>query len=88
MAGDLATFRHSFQERLRQENLWRDGGRHRFEIRLLENIGPLMSNLLALAAETQTTIEGGNSTGHQLEAAYLNLVADDEFWGVDLIGQS
>jgi hypothetical protein len=34
-----------------------------------------------MARENGTTIEGINSTGRQLEDAYLKLITDDEFCG-------
>jgi hypothetical protein len=41
----------------------------------------VLDSLLALAKETQTRIEGINSTGRRLEDAYLKLITEDEFSG-------
>ncbi len=86
ISGDTHTFRQEIQVRLKRTDLCRDGGRLRFEIRKEENVGHLISQLLELAKILSVTIEGINSTGRQLEDAYLKLITDDEFRGFDLAG--
>ena len=85
--GDTSIFRQAIQTQLERPDLCRDGGRLRFEIRKEENVGHLISKLLELATMHSVTIEGVNSTGRQLEDAYLKLITDDEFRGFDLAGQ-
>ncbi len=86
--GDSKRFRQRVEESLGRKDLCRDGGRHRFEIRRDESVGDLIGELLALARETESEVEGINSTGRQLEDAYLKLITDDEFRGFDLVGES
>jgi ABC-2 type transport system ATP-binding protein len=53
----------------------------RLELRTGESPGQLLETILPLARDCHTTIEGVNSTGRQLEDAYLKLITDDEFRG-------
>ncbi len=46
-----------------------------------EQLSEVLDSLLALAHETNARIEGVNSTGRQLEDAYLKLITEDEFSG-------
>jgi hypothetical protein len=53
----------------------------RLELGAGESLGQVIESLLSLAKETQTQLEGINSTGRQLEDAYLKLITEDEFSG-------
>lgn len=88
ITGDFRLFRQHAEERLSRNDLCRDGGRHRFEIRRDENVGELIGELLRIASELDATVDAVNSTGRQLEDAYLKLITDDEFRGFDLVGES
>ena len=55
--------------------------RLRIELGADEALGTVVESLLELARETNTHIEGINSTGRQLEDAYLKLITEDEFSG-------
>jgi ABC-2 type transport system ATP-binding protein len=84
VSGNVPLFRQQIREQLGRDDLRRDGGRLRFEIRKEENVGQLMPKLIELANKTSVEIEGINSTGRRLEDAYLRLITDDEFRGFDL----
>jgi ABC-2 type transport system ATP-binding protein len=86
VSGDVSSFRLQVRDQLGRDDLCRDGGRLRFEVRKEENVGQLIPKLIDLANKTSVDIEGINSTGRQLEDAYLRLITDDEFRGFDLAG--
>ena len=83
-SGDIANYRHRVKESLGREDLCRDGGRLRFGLKRDEDVGQLIARLISLANESDVQIEGINSTGRQLEDAYLKLITDDEFRGFEL----
>lgn len=86
--GSIPAFREAIRNRLGREDLCRDGGRFRFEMGKDEAIDTLVPQLLNLAREMGVTVEGINSTGRQLEDAYLKLITDDEFRGFELASQT
>jgi ABC-2 type transport system ATP-binding protein len=81
--GNPAVFRSLVQERLHRNDLCRDGSRIRLELGAQDVVGDIVSALLTLAREADVKIEGINSTGRQLEDAYLKLITEDEFRGFD-----
>lgn len=83
VSGPLAVFRQLIQERLGRADLCRDGGRVRMELGPSDVVGEVVSSLLVLAREADVNVEGINSTGRQLEDAYLKLITNDEFRGFD-----
>lgn len=78
-AGDR--FRLAVRNRLQRVDYAHDNGRLRIELGAGEVVGDVVESLLKLAKETETRIEGINSTGRQLEDAYLKLITEDEFSG-------
>jgi ABC-2 type transport system ATP-binding protein len=83
VSGEVARFRAALKERLNRDDLCADGGRIRFELSNDEVVGEVVGQLLDLARETGTSLQGINSTGRQLEDAYLKLITQDEFRGFD-----
>jgi ABC-2 type transport system ATP-binding protein len=81
IAGPVDDFRRALLERLNRQDYSHDPGRIRLALEPGESAGKLLDSTLALARETGITIEGVNSTGRQLEDAYLKLITDDEFRG-------
>lgn len=81
VTGSAESFRTAVRERLGRADYSQDKERLRLELGADEPLGNVMDSLLAVAKETQTQIEGINSTGRQLEDAYLKLITDDEFSG-------
>ncbi len=79
--GDPTRFQAEIARRLHREDLSQERGRIRIELGPGETAGDLVERLLALARECGTTVDGINSTGRQLEDAYLKLITDDEFRG-------
>jgi ABC-2 type transport system ATP-binding protein len=74
-------FRAALQEQLQRPDLSRDPGRIRLALSDGETTGQILETVLQLARDTDTTVEGVNSSGRQLEDAYLKLITDDEFRG-------
>ncbi|MHB8523548.1 MAG: ABC transporter ATP-binding protein [Limisphaerales bacterium] len=74
-------FREAVRNRLQRVDFAHDNGRLRIELGAGEAVGDVVESLLELAKETDTRIEGINSTGRQLEDAYLKLITEDEFSG-------
>lgn len=83
VSGPLQVFRRLIEERLDRIDLCRDGGRVRLELGPRDVVGEIVSSLLVLAREADVNVEGINSTGRQLEDAYLKLITTDEFRGFD-----
>lgn len=74
-------FRAAVRERLHREDFSQDRQRVRIELHPSEPVADVVESLVQLARETDTCIEGINSTGRQLEDAYLKLITEDEFSG-------
>jgi ABC-2 type transport system ATP-binding protein len=81
LSGNTDLFRAAVRDRLKRINYAQDKERLRIELGADETLSEVMDSLIALARETHTPIEGVNSTGRQLEDAYLKLITDDEFSG-------
>ncbi len=81
VSGPTADFRTAVRDRLKRANYSQDKDRLRIELGADERLSEVLDSLLALAHETHTQIEGVNSTGRQLEDAYLKLITEDEFSG-------
>jgi ABC-2 type transport system ATP-binding protein len=81
LAGASDHFRAAVRDRLQRADYSQDNRRVRIELSPNEPVGDVMESLLKLARETDTQIEGINSTGRQLEDAYLKLITEDEFSG-------
>lgn len=74
-------FRAAVVERLNRPDFSQDKSRLRIELGANETLDEVISQLLDLARKTGTRIDGINSTGRQLEDAYLKLITEDEFSG-------
>ena len=81
ISGDSERFRTAVRERLKREYLSQDGTALRLELKAEEDMAAVVDSLLKLAREMEIHIEGINSTGRQLEDAYLKLITEDEFSG-------
>lgn len=81
VSGEVDRFRTAVRERLGRADYSQDKERLRLELGSEESLSEMVDSLLRVAKETQTRIEGINSTGRQLEDAYLKLISDDEFSG-------
>jgi ABC-2 type transport system ATP-binding protein len=81
LAGECEAFRAAVRDRLKRVDYSLDRGCMRLELGAGESLGQVVESLLSLAKETQTQLEGINSTGRQLEDAYLKLITEDEFSG-------
>jgi ABC-2 type transport system ATP-binding protein len=81
ISGSGDQFRTAVRERLGRVDYSQDRGRLRIELGSQETLDQVVKDLLAVAGETGTRIEGINSTGRQLEDAYLKLITEDEFSG-------
>ncbi len=81
VSGPADVFRSAVRERLNRIDYSQDKGRLRIELGADETLSEAIDALLKLARETDTCIEGINSTGRQLEDAYLKLITEDEFSG-------
>lgn len=81
VSGPSTVFRAAVVERLNRPNFSQDSGRLRIELGADETLDEVVSQLLEIARQTNTRIEGINSTGRQLEDAYLKLITEDEFSG-------
>lgn len=80
-SGNVASFRSRAEDQLKRKDYSQDGGTLRFEIRSDEAVGEIVDALLKIARDTETRIDGVNSTGRRLEDAYLKLITEDEFRG-------
>lgn len=81
LRGDPERFGAALPVRLGRPDLSSERGRVRLELAPQETAGEVVERLLQLARECGVTVEGINSTGRQLEDAYLKLITDDEFRG-------
>jgi len=81
VSGDGDRFYRMIRDRLKEIGCSQDNGRLRLELGASEVVVDVIESLLQLARETGTRIEGINSTGRQLEDAYLKLITEDEFSG-------
>jgi ABC-2 type transport system ATP-binding protein len=81
VSGAAEALRDAVRTRLKRVDYSQDKTKLRIELGAGENLSEVVSALLALARETGATIEGINSTGRQLEDAYLKLITEDEFSG-------
>jgi len=81
VSGSSDSFRTAVRERLGRVDYSQDKDRLRIELKADEVLGDVVEDLLAVARETKTQVDGINSTGRQLEDAYLKLITEDEFSG-------
>ncbi len=81
VSGAADLFRAAVRDRLGRADFSQDKDRLRIELRSDESLGEVIEALLGVARQTQAQIEGINSTGRQLEDAYLKLITEDEFSG-------
>jgi ABC-2 type transport system ATP-binding protein len=81
VTGAVDALRRTLAERLQRQDYSQDPGRIRLALNPTETAGQILHDVLSLAREVGATIEGINSTGRQLEDAYLKLITDDEFRG-------
>lgn len=81
VTGDIDAFRQAVQKRLNRHDLSRERGRIRLELDAGESAGEILQILIQIARDHGATLDGVNSTGRQLEDAYLNLITDDQFRG-------
>jgi len=81
MSGPTDRFRAAVRDRLQRVDYSHDNRRLRIELGAGESVGDVVESLLKLARETDARIDGVNSTGRQLEDAYLKLISEDEFSG-------
>jgi ABC-2 type transport system ATP-binding protein len=86
--GNLSRFRSLIRERLSDHDVAQDGNRIRMELGPEDVVGDVVAAVLALAREADVEVEGVNSTGRQLEDAYLKLITEDEFRGFDRAARS
>jgi ABC-2 type transport system ATP-binding protein len=81
LSGASDRFRLAVREQLRRVDYSQDHRRLRVELSADETVGEVVNSLLQLAQATDTQVDGINSTGRQLEDAYLKLITADEFSG-------
>jgi ABC-2 type transport system ATP-binding protein len=81
VAGAVDRFRAALLAELSRVDHSQERGKIRIELRPDEPAAEVLERLLQLAREHGATIDGVNSTGRQLEDAYLKLITDDEFRG-------
>jgi ABC-2 type transport system ATP-binding protein len=81
VSGAIDSFHSAMEQRLKRADYSQERGKIRIELGSGEPAGEILEILLDLARENGATIEGINSTGRQLEDAYLKLITDDEFRG-------
>jgi len=81
VSGKVEDFRQAIRQRLERVERSPEPGRIRVEFEPEDNAGYLVGRLVILAHETGARIEAVNSTGGQLEDAYLRLITEDEFRG-------
>jgi len=82
VSGNTGAFRTAIQERLQRQDYSQEPGKIRVELGPTEPAAAVLEQLLELARQHNATIDGVNSTGRQLEDAYLKLITDDEFRGL------
>ncbi|MDA1276479.1 MAG: ABC transporter ATP-binding protein [Verrucomicrobia bacterium] len=88
VSGAVGEFRKAACERLGRKDLCGEDGRLRFEMDAREPVGNVIEACLKVARETDSVVEGVNSTGRRLEDAYLKLITEDEFRGFLRANQS
>jgi ABC-2 type transport system ATP-binding protein len=81
VSGEVDRFRAALLARLRRPDHSQERGKIRVDLSAEETAGDVVESLLQLARESGAVVEGINSTGRQLEDAYLKLITDDEFRG-------
>src|SRR5262245_29624831 len=81
ISGSTDRFRAAVRERLKRVDYSQDKDRLRIELGTHETLEEVVGELMKLAKATETCIQGINSTGRQLEDAYLKLITEDEFSG-------
>ena len=81
VTGPSERLRAAVRDRLGRQDVSQDNSRLRIELQAGEAVGDVMESLLQLARDTGVRIDGINSTGRQLEDAYLKLITEDEFSG-------
>ena len=81
IAGAGDRFRSAVYKQLGRQDISQDKSRLRVELKAEEPLDRVLESLLEVARQTSTQIEGVNSTGRQLEDAYLKLITEDEFSG-------
>lgn len=81
VTGNADCFRTALEAQLERADLSSERGRIRIELAPGESAGELVERLLPVARECGAILDGLNSTGRQLEDAYLKLITDDEFRG-------
>ena len=81
LSGSSDRFHAAVKDRLGRTNYSQEKDRLRIELGANESLGEVVESLLGLAKEMETQVEGINSTGRQLEDAYLKLITEDEFSG-------
>lgn len=81
VTGATDRFRAAVHAQLDRLDLSQDKARLRLELGAHEPVGDVVKLLLKIAQENAVTVEGINSTGRQLEDAYLKLITEDEFSG-------
>jgi ABC-2 type transport system ATP-binding protein len=81
VTGSSDGFRQAVQFRLNSPDLSQDKTRIRLELPSDKPLDQFLNSLLAIAKDTGTQVEAVNSTGRQLEDAYLKLITEDEFSG-------
>jgi ABC-2 type transport system ATP-binding protein len=81
LSGPSDRFRAAVRDRLGRTDFSQDKDRLRIELGANESLAEVVESLLSLAKEMQAQVEGINSTGRQLEDAYLKLITEDEFSG-------
>ncbi|MBI2949920.1 MAG: ABC transporter ATP-binding protein [Verrucomicrobia bacterium] len=81
VSGAVDRFRAAVRERLGWADLGQDRDRLRIALNGHNSVGDIVGSLLTLAKETDTVVDGINSTSRRLEDAYLKLITEDEFRG-------
>jgi ABC-2 type transport system ATP-binding protein len=81
VSGAIDPFQSALRSRLQRPDYSQERGKIRIELGSDEPAGDILPLLIELARENGATIDGINSTGRQLEDAYLKLITDDEFRG-------
>jgi ABC-2 type transport system ATP-binding protein len=81
VSGPTDRFRAVVSQRLGRVDWSHERQRLRIELGNDEPVGEIVDALLQVARETDVSVEGINSTGRQLEDAYLKLITEDEFSG-------
>lgn len=81
VSGATERFGATLREQLGRHVLSQDNGRLRLELEAAEEVSEVVEALLRCAKAAGVRVEGLNSTGRQLEDAYLKLITEDEFSG-------